>query len=334
MIAASIAAAAAAAPHHTTLTYSASEFVSLGFAKPTETVSFSAALPWSNVPVLEARLAAASDPASPTYAAWMTGAEVNALTAPPAAARASAAALLAAAGAACEHLPHSLKCTAPVAAVEALFSTRVSAYAHAARGGARVLRVAPETPYAFPDAARGAVSFFTNLVDFPTTARKLGRIAAAGGALRGAAPAGDLSIMPEALDALYGSAVGSAKASQAPAEFQRDDGFHPTEVTTFATAAGRAPWKVVKNVGPHNASQPADFEASLDEQYMGAVGTGNANWYWTEADWQYEFVEAVAAASDADVSQVYSISWGWSEADQCTTRAPRRARPLRPQLRP
>ena len=87
MIAASIAAAAAAAPHHTTLTYSASEFVSQGFANPTELVSFSAALPWSNVPVLEARLAAASDPASPTYAAWMTGAEVNALTAPPAAAR-------------------------------------------------------------------------------------------------------------------------------------------------------------------------------------------------------------------------------------------------------
>ena len=51
---------------------------------------------------------------------------------------------------------------------------------------------------------------------------------------------------------------------------------------------------------------------------MGAIGTGNDNWYWTEAQWQYEFVEAVAAAPDTAVPAVFSISWGWSEADQCT----------------
>ena len=38
--------------------------------------------------------------------------------------------------------------------------------------------------------------------------------------------------------------------------------------------------------------------------------------YWTEADWQYEFVEAIAKAPDSAVPAVFSISYGWSESDR------------------
>ena len=38
----------------------------------------------------------------------------------------------------------------------------------------------------------------------------------------------------------------------------------------------------------------------------------------TQADWQYEFTQQLVAAPAANRSAVYSISWGWSEQDQCT----------------
>lgn len=189
----------------------------------------------------------------------------------------------------------------------------MSAYAHTARGGARVLRVAPTSAYTFPAAARGSVEFFTNLVDFPTVRRKLGKVATTGG-LRTRAP-GDLSVMPESIDSFYGAAKGSLASSQAPAEFQNDASFSPKDLLAFAKDAGRTAWNVSHKIGPYSPAQP-DLEASLDEQYMGAIGTGNDNWYWTEPDWQYEFVEALAKAPDSGVPAVFSISWGWSESDQ------------------
>lgn len=219
------AGANAAAVHHETLTYSTSEFASLGFAgadgaprhpvslpvpppfdahatnappppptpHPSESVTFSAALPWTNFESLDEILADVSNPKSANYGKWMTQEEVNALTAPLPEHRAAAHAKLASVGAMCVDMPHSLKCAAPVSSVETLFSTRVSAYAQKTRGSKRVLRVAPETPYSFPADLAGSVSFFTSLVDFPTAARKLGRSAAYGkdGKLRGSA-AGDL----------------------------------------------------------------------------------------------------------------------------------------------
>jgi hypothetical protein len=115
----------------------------------------------------------------------MSQAEVNAMTAPSAALRTQAAAVLKAAGAACVDMPHSLKCTASVGDANKLFQTKISAFAHTAAGGARVLRVHPNDAYAFPDALRGSVDFVTNLLDFPTEKRKLGKAMSSKAKLRG-----------------------------------------------------------------------------------------------------------------------------------------------------
>ena len=107
------------------------------------------------------------------------------MTAPDAALRASAAAVLKAAGAECVDMPHSLKCSATVGVANKLFKTKISAFEHTAVGGARVLRVHPNDAYAFPDALRGSVDFVTNLLDFPTEKRKLGKSVGSKAALRG-----------------------------------------------------------------------------------------------------------------------------------------------------
>lgn len=54
---------------------------------------------------------------------------------------------------------------------------------------------------------------------------------------------------------------------------------------------------------PFDPSSP-DAEASLDIQYMASVMQGDTAWYWTEADWQYEFVQHVASLPDASVPKV------------------------------
>ena len=270
------AAVAAAAPHHETHTFTASEFVHLGPANATESVRFSVALPWSNWEALEAKLADISDPQSPRYTQWMTQTEVNELTAPAPALRAQAADALKAAGADCAPMPHSMKCTASVAVANALFKTQISAFEHAANGGARVLRVHPDTPYAFPDALRGAAEFVTSLVDFPTVLRKLGGVQPHGSLRSGAV---DYAILPESLKAIYGTAKGSPKSSQCPVEFQADAGYAETDLAAFAKAVDIPLWKVTHTTGPNAGG--GDLEATLDEQYMGATGISNDNWYWT-----------------------------------------------------
>jgi tripeptidyl-peptidase-1 len=299
-------------------------------------VRFSAALPWAagSEAALDARLQVIADPASPSYGAWMTQAEVNAMTAPPPALRAQAAAALKAAGAVCVDMPHSLKCTATVGAANALFGTKISAFAHTAAGGARVLRVHPNDAYAFPDALRGSVEFVTSLLDFPTQKRVLGKSVGSKATLRACAGwrppsppfpppplpgAGveDYSIVPESLTAIYGHVKpGNMKATYAPVEFQGDPGFAAKDLTAFAEAAGLPAWNISHKIGPSSPSG-GDLEATLDVQYMGAVAQGADAWYWTEADWQYEWVEHLAATPDAGVPQVFSMSWGWSEGDQC-----------------
>lgn len=74
-------------------------------------------------------------------------------------------------------------------------------------------------------------------------------------------------------------------------------------------------WNVTKTVGPCTGDNP-DLEASLDEQYMGAVGYGNDQHYWTDDDWMYDWTQTLMKTADADLPGVFSISWGWSEADQ------------------
>lgn len=307
-------ASAALASHHETLTFTPSEFKHLGYADKSELVRFSVALPWQNFEVLESRLNKISDPKDASYGHWMSQEEVNELTGASEDKRSAAAAYLKENNAMCTNTPHSLRCVARVADVDNMFQTRVSAFNHTKKANARVLRVHPNDSYRFPDALQGSVEFITNLLDFPTVRRRGGVTKAFNHKSLGAA---DYIVTVESLDSFYGSATGSNSSIQSPAEFQDDASWSPADLKKFATENGLSVWEVNKKVGPYQPANP-DLEASLDEQFMGAVGQGNNNWYWTEVDWMYEWTEAIAAASNADLPNVFSVSWGWYELDQCT----------------
>lgn len=170
------------------------------------------------------------------------------------------------------------------------------------------------------------MEFFTNLADFPTVKRRNGKVHGFGtdkaGNLRkidlarGLQSGTDALITVETLNKFYnGGAAGATASTQAPAEFQADTGYAQSDTKIMATQSGLPVWTVSKTIGPKPSG--GDLEASLDEQYMGGMGQGNDNWYWTEADWMLEWTEALQKTG-ATIPSVFSVSWGWSEADQCT----------------
>jgi hypothetical protein len=216
---------------------------------------------------------------------WLTQAQVEALTAPPAAVRAEVRAWVTSTGASCGDYPTSLRCTATVAQVNALLATTVSAFRQTTKGGKIVHRIHPDTPYTFPAHLDGKLEFLTNLADFPTVKRRNGRVQAIE-IVDGKAAATDYAVLLETLADFYKTAgvKGSKAATTSPAEFQADSCWSKKDVAAMAKANGVPDWNVSHVVGPCTGQNP-DAEAELDEQYMGAVGQGNSQWYWTDDDW-------------------------------------------------
>ena len=102
----------------------------------------------------------------------------------------------------------------------------------------------------------------------------------------------------------------SRARSRSPAIIQTDD-------ETFAKNVGIPSWTIPKNQTVGAFVPGAGAESALDEQYVVAMAPQASKWYWTEADWQYEFGTAVIAAADNKVPKVMSISYAWYEMDQC-----------------
>jgi hypothetical protein len=251
---------------------------------------------------------------------------VNSLTAPSAAVRSEVAAWVTSTGAACVDMPHSLKCEATVAQVEALLSTRLSAFKQHTKGGKIVHRIHPKDTYTIPNKLVGKLLFLTSLVDFPTVRRRNGVFQAiTADHSTGRVEATDYSVVPETLDLFYkiSGNPGGLASTQAPAEFQNDTSYNKADLKKFATDSALTIGPANVTVGPYDGANP-DAEASLDYQYMNAVSasgsatSNNQPWYWTEADWMYEYTQALAALPDDKIPAVFSISWGWSEEDQCT----------------
>merc|ERR1719355_182536 len=97
-------------------------------------------------------------------------------------------------------------------------------------------------------------------------------------------------IVPQSLASLYSFTDTAVKptTSQMPAEFQGDSSYSPTDLKTFYSQTALPDQKVTTKVGPFNDQSP-DVEASLDTQYITAVGLGVDNYYWTSEGWMYTF---------------------------------------------
>jgi tripeptidyl-peptidase-1 len=274
-------------------------------AAKTETVDFVAALPMSNVDRLQSIFEAVSDPKNAKYGQWMSKAEINELTATPGWVANSVLSWLESAGNSCTRRSDSIKCRGTVSSIEAMLSTRMHTYQHK-KSGDRVHQV--DSTYSFPEEMNGKIEFISGLNGFPVEhlgrARKL--------------EAGEQYTVPETLVNMYSlsGASGSSSTTQAAAEFQNYPAFSATDLNEFIKQTGVPSFSVAKKIGPFNPDEPQP-ESTLDVQYLGAVGTGVTNWYWTEAGWMYEFTQDLMSAGESGTPDIISMSYGWDEEDQC-----------------
>jgi len=73
---------------------------------------------------------------------------------------------------------------------------------------------------------------------------------------------------------------------------------------------------VSKTFGPNQPNSP-QLEAELDIQFIATVNNEAANWFWLEPGDNWLYLFSVHFFNTATVPMVNSISYAWSEMDQC-----------------
>ncbi|EGC33182.1 hypothetical protein DICPUDRAFT_154796 [Dictyostelium purpureum] len=278
-----------------------------------EIVNFHVALNQRNLDVLESTLLDVSNPESPNYGKYWDMESVLALVAPEQSVVDQVAQFLRNSG--CQSIEvHSdfIKASAPVSAVEKMFSVDMFNYKHAHKAGQTLVR--SKQTYTLPKEIREHVHIVTGLSELPhlkngPKAHKLNTKAS---------PSSDPGIVvPATIQGLYGIPTGynnHKNTSLCLAEFSDDRSYNPKDLNTFASKTGTPLINVVKNVGPFQPTNP-DLESTLDVQYGGAIAETAQVWFWTVDGWMFEFSSALAEQYPAPY--IVSMSWGWPEPLQC-----------------
>ena len=292
-------------------------------------VGFTVALPQKNLEKLSEFLNAVSDPRSMRYGQYATAEEIQALTSPSAGVAERVQKALSPAS--CTSMGDFLKCSATAAQVCQIFGSNgnnssgsdgyldltLNTFVHEETG---VRRTGVLGSISVPVSIRNQVSFVAGLSNFVEPKRR-SKVHEAAGTVS-TQRSGDLYVTPETLRNLYNVsdsvAPGSEASIQASAEFGPENfNFSYHDLSGFASDAGLR-INIAKVIG--DAGMPGgqlSEEATLDVQYIGAMGNGNTNWYVKSPQWMYTFATDLINASAADRPGVISMSYGWSEAQQC-----------------
>jgi len=131
-----------------------------------------------------------------------------------------------------------------------------------------------------------------------------------------ASDASTLSVVPSTIKSMYNLNGASAAGNvQAAFEFQDLTAFSSSDLSTFISNTGAKSYSVDKHFGPFQQFPP-QAESTLDVQYLGAVAEGGTNYYYTTSGWMLEMTADLLSNSAYGID-VVSMSYGWSEADQC-----------------
>lgn len=109
--------------------------------------------------------------------------------------------------------------------------------------------------------------------------------------------------------------AGAKTTSQGVAEFGGANNEKQSDLSLFGAATGLGNLSIDRRFGPPNDPQADLTEATLDIQYIASIGHGNTNWVWNSKDWMFEFATSLVSA--AERPSVISVSYAWSESEQC-----------------
>lgn len=274
-------------------------------------VGFMVALKQRNLEALEALFWAVSTPGSPQYQAYQTIDQILDLVAPEHKQHDAVVHWLRSAGKVdIRSTRDALEVVTSVAVAEKLFETKF----HVCRHADRKPLVRAFGAMSMPQHIAQHIDFVEGISSFPIPhltakivgANKLGDTAA---------------IVPQTLNVIYNIPAQTAGAhpetSVGVIEFQGES-YSPADSVNFANDVGIKviPVTAANTIGPNDPTSP-QIEAALDIEMVATVNPSATAWFWLEdgQGWLYQYVNHYFNA--ANVPQVASISYGWSESDQC-----------------
>jgi subtilase family serine protease len=271
-----------------------------------ETLSLRLALKQQNLDVLESTLLDTADPASANYGQWWSSEAILDLVSPSIRVSNSIVEFLVANGASnVANHRDMIKFQMKVSDIESLFATALYYFEHS---NGRSVVVRASGTYTLPTDIAEYVDFVAGLKEFPVPREtKVTPVNSVDKGYVAVPHLQSLYSLPTTYTNNYNSSVGLI-------EFENDSSFSYDDIELFVQNMGIANFTVTTVVGPYNDSTP-DLESSLDVQYGGAIGVNSTVWFWTVADWMYEFATDLLNTTNPPL--VVSMSWGWPESDQC-----------------
>lgn len=249
------------------------------------------------------------NPNSPNYRQWMSREEIFGLVGPSQLAKKHVTAWLKRNGVDAAAIKDNgeafvVDTTAEIASK--LFETEFHQFV-SAKNGKTILRQVGE--YSLPVSISRVVEFVSGITSFPVNKRLSAHARAPEDNQQG-------KIVPYVINELYSIPTVSPvfNSSVCLAEFQDDRSFAASDLSDFQTENDLPNNPVYKIVGPYSPSIP-DAESTLDVQYGSGVAVNSSVWFWTVDGWMAEFANDFL--STPVVPFVVSMSWGWTETDQC-----------------
>jgi len=274
-------------------------------------VGFMIALKQRNLEALEALFWAVSTPGSPQYQQYQTIDQILELVAPEHSCHDAVVHWLRSHG----HVDirstrDALEVTTTVEVASKLFETKFHVFRHADRKPI----VRSWGPISMPSAVNQYVDLVEGLTGFPVPHNGL--------KMSALNQAGDtVAVVPQTLNTIYSIPAQTAGAhpetSVGVIEFQGQS-YSPQDSVNFSNDVKIKviPVTAAHTIGPNDPTNP-QIEAALDIEMVATVGPAATAWFWLEdgQGWLYQYVNHFF--NTADVPQVVSISYGWSESDQC-----------------
>jgi len=251
-------------------------------------------------------------PGSPEWRHWKPLEEIKQITAPTKAEMLAVRLWLASAGIdQIEDRIDAFKVTASIEQLSKLLDTTFYDFEHIETGTVVSRQFGS---YSIPSKLNNIVQFITGVSEFPFAARKFSYSRGSRDDLEG-------KVVPYVIDQLYGipfedKSQVTKTASVGVVEYQGDNSFAQSDLTYFQQQNNLPQQQVPTSqiIGPYNPNRP-DGEATLDIEYAWGVSYNTNAWYWTVEGWLLDFALAFQAASSRP--DVISMSWGWTETNQC-----------------
>jgi len=292
-------------------------------ASPSDNVHFTIALKLRNVNVMERMFHSVSDPKSSEYQNFLTSQQVIDMVAPAPQDHDSVVNWLESHGiTTIEDLSVGFVVDATVGQVESLLNTHMFTFTPKEQGGKTLIRAFGQ--FSIPDSMKALIQAFEGITDFPPrhyTVRRPKKLVPTPDA---ECLSTDPAAIPQSLTALYEIPALTEGAypetSVGVIEFQGQN-FSPADLTTFSVDVAIDMQNLTDNHIINNDPTQPQIEAALDIEAVDSVNPASTPWFWEglENEWLLPtFMKFLGnTTTQGATPQVVSVSYGWSEMDQC-----------------